>query len=138
VGRKGKVAPGVTVIVGLLAVTVYMTGALMLFFVPYKTSIVRIADADLASWKGQVRTIAHDRRGWFREKELQGHWGGGDSANRFAWRQFGYCNFSECLVLTNHFEPTEFYIVIYENRLLGGGTTLQSYLEGKRFGHNWE
>jgi hypothetical protein len=122
--------------IGLLCALLYATGALMLLFKPYAQSTVQIADRDLGSWKSQVRTIAQDRGGWFREKSLDGHWGGGELTNRYTWRQFGYCNFSECVVLSNPFKPTDYNVVVYENRFLGRGESTRSYLKVRQIAFN--
>ena len=136
--RRTKLALGVAMTVVFLFVAVFATGAYALFFVPYNTTVVRIEGGELAAWKGRVRTIAEKRWGWFRSKDLEGHWGGGDYANTYTWRQFGYCNFSECLVLANNFGPAQFDVIIYENRFLGGGASLQAYLQSQGVGASWK
>lgn len=53
----------------------------------------------------------------FADRRLPGHPGDPTRSKNYAFRQFGFCSFSECLVFSNPFSPNEFYIHYYRNFL---------------------
>lgn len=50
-------------------------------------------------------------------KTIDNHPGYNDSSKNYKMINFGYCDFSQCLILSNEFKKSEFNLIFYRNRI---------------------